>query len=348
MNLDVGDIYAYAQDFFRRGVVIVVGSGASCGYGLPSMSQLSDHLLEAVPARIVDLGEVDKSEWHRISAALEAGASLEEGIGEGILPKDLAAALTSEIANYVRTSEATAISSILDADRTSAFGRLFAHILRTTKVADVITTNYDRLIEVHAARADVRVDTMYYGHTIGRLGDSLSRAELLHQTTFAGRGSIVRLEYRPHIRLAKPHGSLDWFESGERHYRSDLALPGSEQIIAPGGNKYRLGYEVPFDAHRQRANGAIDQAAAFFCVGYGFNDEHLQTHLRTRFGEVPAVVLSRHLTASAREYLTQNPSAIGIESDDEAGCRITKGVDSVEIDLPLWDLDTFAKEVLAI
>ena len=126
-------------------------------------------------------------------------------------------------------------------------------------------------------------------------------------------------------------------------------MPGARRIIAPGGNKYRLGYEAPFDVQRNRANQAIDRASTLLFVGYGFNDEHLQTHIRPRFPGVDAVIVSRNLTENAQKYLALNPTAIGIEAaDDDSHCRVTQGPDVVEFDLPLWDLEHLTKEVLGI
>lgn len=314
------------------------------------MGELAKHLNVAVPEKISDDDAAALREWARIATSLAAGEGLESALGEQPLPESLADMLTMAITDRVRLSEGTAIAEILHADRTPAFGRLFQYILRSATHADVITTNYDRLIEVHAARAGVRVDSMYYGHTIGRMDATLSRDELYEAHAPAGRGSRgVTVRLRPHIRLAKPHGSLDWFAQDGSYYRSDLAIPGSRQIIAPGGNKYRLGYEVPFDQQRNRANQAIDGAASLLTVGYGFNDEHLQTHLRSRFAQVPSVVVSRSLTANALSYLNSNPSAIGIEaSEDGAGCRIVQGDHDLELDIPLWDLEHLVKEVLSI
>ncbi|WP_193746858.1 SIR2 family protein, partial [Dietzia sp. UCD-THP] len=210
-----------------------------------------------------------------------------------------------------------------------------------------ITTNYDRLIEIHAAHANVRVDTMYYGHTIGRLDAHLSREELLKPETVAGKASSIQIRPRPHIRLAKPHGSLDWFSHDGRNYRSELPLPWAQQIIAPGGNKYRLGYEVPFDAQRTRANEAIANASALLFIGYGFNDEHLQTHLKRRFPDVPAVIISKSLTPNALEYLDMNSSAIGIEAaEDLASSLIRTDGKETEIDKALWQIDHLVEEVL--
>lgn len=342
-------VYSYVQALFRRGVVIVVGSGASCSFGLPGMEALSSHLLDHVPARLSNQPRECLNEWERISAELTGEAGLEAALGSGGVPESLVDLIAELVAECVEASERIAIADIWGNASISALGRLLDHLLRTAPSADVITTNYDRLVEVQAAKAGVRVDSMYYGHTVGRLDAELSREELYRAQAVTGRPRTQSLIPRPHVRLAKPHGSLDWFLHGGQHFRSDLSMPGARKIIAPGGNKYRLGYETPFDAHRARANAAIDKASALFFVGYGFNDEHLQTHLLPRFPHVPIVMLSKRLTESALEYLALNVTAIGIEEGKtDTQCRVMQGSAVLELDIPLWDLEHLVKEVLAI
>lgn len=50
MGITANDLYSSIQGVFRRGLTIIVGSGASCHYGLPSMGALADHLQRAIPA----------------------------------------------------------------------------------------------------------------------------------------------------------------------------------------------------------------------------------------------------------------------------------------------------------
>ena len=118
--------------------------------------------------------------------------------------------------------------------------------------------------------------------------------------------------------------------------------------MAPGGNKYRLGYEVPFDAHRTRANDSIDRASALLFIGYGFNDDHLQTHIVDRIPQVPTVIVSKDLTDPAREHLRLNSSAVGIESGANLNeSHVIRGTSKISIDKALWDLEYLVKEVLA-
>ena len=127
-----------------------------------------------------------------------------------------------------------------------------------------------------------------------------------------------------------------------------MDMPFLSLLVAPGGNKYRLGYEVPFDAHRSRANEAIDRASALLFIVYGFNDDHLQTHIVDRIAHVPTVIMSKELTDQAHGHLGLNSSAVGIEVGVDANVsRVIRGSNSITVDRPLWDLEYLVKEVLA-
>lgn len=351
MTLTHDELYTYVQKLFQRGLVLIVGSGVSCAQGLPGMGALASHLLARVPDQLAPLGGEATEEWNKISEALARGVDLETSLSSTPPSEPLADVITAEVAGCVAAAESEAISRILQAPEVPPFGKLLQHMLGIGEPSTVITTNYDRLIEVHAARAGVRIDSMFFGHTVGRLNATLSREELWQVRAAVGRSRTSGLAHsiRPHVRLAKPHGSLDWFEQNGDYFRSDLEVAGTRQIIAPGGNKYRMGYEVPFDAHRQRANDALDSAAALLLIGYGFNDEHLQTHLQPRFQQVPAVVAARSLTANAQNYLAANPHAVGIEEKSSGiGSRILQGTNVLELDRPLWNVDYLVKEVLGL
>lgn len=336
------------QSLFARGLVIVVGSGASCALGLPGMSDLATHLQSAIPSTLTSRHLSHLAEWTPIAEKLEIGLGLEDALVDADLPGELSEIIADEIATRILGDEERAIGAILASDDHSAFGKLFSHVLKTAPIMDVITTNYDRLLEVHAARSDVRVESMFYGHTVGRFDPVRSRESMQYAEQQVGRRRIPSVRTKPHIRLSKPHGSLDWFTYNGQHYRSDLSIPGARRIVAPGGNKYRLGYEIPFDEQRQRANAAIDAAAALLFVGYGFNDDHLQTHIRETMRDVPSLTISRTITESAKRYLELNRLAIGIESagHDNSRSQITQGGDSLIVDQPIWDLEHLVKEVL--
>jgi len=313
------------------------------------MEGLAKYLLDKVPSRTAAMGSDAKDEWKKIAVELgeAAPANLEKTLASNAVSDELLAVVTELVAECIQTSEIEAITRILNDPRNSPFARLFEFATRSATALEVVTTNYDRLLEAHAARVGLPVDTGFFGHTIGRYDEAESQSEMLRSDKTPGAKKGVSYARRPHVRISKPHGSLDWFICNDHLMRSDLPLPSAPHIIVPGGSKYKAGYERPFDDHRNRANTAIDNATALLFVGYGFNDEHLQTHLRPKFPTVPALILGMDLTEAALGYLAMSALAIGIEKKD-AGCRVKNScADVLDLDLDLWDLDTLLKEVLS-
>lgn len=349
MALEREQIYTYVQDLFQRGLVIVVGSGASAAFGLPGMAALADHLVKTVPREISTRSLGCLPQWSPVSELLGKGAGLEEALADGIASDELSDLIAQETAACIAEHELHAITQILSSENVPAFSRVFQHILRISDRIDVVTTNYDRLLEAQAARVGIGVDTMFYGHTIGKFNPEQSRADMLRPMRQVGKRASTSFRMLPHIRLSKPHGSLDWFTFNGEHFRSDLVILGSRRIVAPGRNKYRLGYDAPFDQQRERANAAIRSASALLFVGYGFNDDHLQTRIKEKIRNVPTVVVARTLTKQAKQYLSTNPSALGIEADsqNDAVALISRGNDQLIVQSPLWDLDYLVQEVLA-
>lgn len=348
MDLDQEQIYSEIQSLFRRGLVIVVGSGASSAMGLPGMAGLADHLQASIPEEIAARSLPCLPQWTPISELLKQGAGLEEALAAGVASEDLVELIATQIAVCISGQEVRAIAEILSASKAPAFSRLFEHILKASNRVDVITTNYDRLLEVQAARVGIAVDSMFYGHTVGKFDPEQGGKAMQRPDNQPGKRRATTARTVPHVRLSKPHGSLDWFTYNDEHFRSDLAIPGARRIVAPGGNKYRQGYDVPFDQQRERANNAIDSAAALLFVGYGFNDDHLQTHIREQIRRVPSLILSHTFTDSAREYLSTSSTALGVEHDssNDAYAHVLKGDAETVLKRPIWNLDNLVEEVL--
>ena len=130
--------------------------------------------------------------------------------------------------------------------------------------------------------------------------------------------------FQPRAVASKPHGSLDWYARAGRPIRYAGELPGVPRlIIPPGRNKSRLGYEQPFDRQRERANKAIDGASRLLILGYGFAEEHLETHLRPALtGGRPALILTYALSDSIRSLVRSCPA---VERIDEGHVRVFRG-----------------------
>ena len=307
------------------------------------MGALAKHLLKQVPARI-DSDSADN--WKKISKALSSGIDLETALLSHAPTDQVEAAIVALTADLILADEAKVLGEVLNSGRSLRFTKLLKHMLKPGSAIPIITTNYDRLLEVAIECAGLGIDSLFTGHHIARHDPLGSRHSLCRGVT--RRGSSVVREFCAHAVVLKPHGSLDWFRKGTEPVRCTFPIDAPRLIITPGLNKFRGGYNQPFDAHRERANREIDNAQRFLILGYGFNDEHLQTHLEQQLMHgKPTLLITHSLSKKASEIIANCRLLTAIVSDPAgAGARVHHlGNAQFFPGANLWDLDTFVTEV---
>ena len=164
----------------------------------------------------------------------------------------------------------------------------------------IVTTNYDRLAEYAADGAGATTVTGYEGSLIKKLELSSS---LLKTRRTRARERVVD--------IWKVHGSLDWFQAPDG---TSVALPLARTIpnnfqpliIPPGKEKYSSTHDEPYRTIIAEADNAFVQAGAYLCVGYGFNDEHIQPKLLTQISKgKPIVILARTMTPACKKHIVE-------------------------------------------
>lgn len=343
--LDIHNLKLLLQQHLTDGLVTIVGSGLSCAEGLPSMGELAAHLDATVTA---GLAAADVDRWNAISPLLQS-MGLEAALLEVPPTPGLEVAIVACTAELIAMRERQIVTEVFSRTRTLRFTRLVMQLLKPHTGLPIVTTNYDRLVEVAVEEASLGVDTLFVGHFAGELNEQESRLSFCREVTL--KGGRAQYRYRPRAHVFKPHGSLDWYHRDGKpvRYSGDLDLP--RLIITPGLNKFRNGYESPFDRHRERANSAIDRASRFLVIGYGFNDDHLETHLTPRIRSgVPTILLTYRLSDNAMTLINDCHNVIAIQHAEQGGASgssvVIAGVATFFPDLDLWDLGSFVAEVL--
>jgi hypothetical protein len=158
-GLTEGDAKKFLQRHLQRGTVIVVGSGLSCAEGLPGMEELSTHLSATDPASR-GIG-VTSSEWDSIASTIRH-KGVEAALHEVSINEELTEFIRSETAKLFLSREASVVREVLGGTRTLRLSRLFPHLPQDGRV-QIITTNYDRLIELAAELSGFKVDTKSFG-----------------------------------------------------------------------------------------------------------------------------------------------------------------------------------------
>lgn len=343
-ELTIDEAKRVFQRHLTSGIVLVIGSGLSCAEGLPSMNTLSEALAATNPQAYG--AAVSPETWVEIVDLISKNG-LEPALKELDVSNDVADLIRLIIAREVLSRETVVAREVLARERTLRLSTLFPHLPSSDRFT-VITTNYDRLVELAAESSGFLVDSRTRGFHYGQF--SKTDGPYAYAKTVTTIRGIVRKTEERCISLYKPHGSLDWADCAGVPIRTSFPIDDSKRlIVTPGKDKYRAGYNQPFDLHRELANDAIDRASRLLIIGYGFNDDHLETHLNARIRSgVQTLILSRSLTPNAKEYLNFGATVWGLEAGPTGnGTIIHNGNQSIVApDIELWDVAGFVREVL--
>ncbi|MDO4921353.1 MAG: SIR2 family protein [Phascolarctobacterium sp.] len=278
------------QEYLENRPLIVLGSGASMPYGLPSMGILAEEIKKSA---IV----ISDPNYGTLCTAIDS-LGLESAIDSvALLPQTLNA-IRCVVWKTVNENDLSYF------DRNSvnppqALADLIRKVLAPTpNKAVIVTTNYDRLAEYSADGVGATTVTGFEGTLIKKL--ELPVAQLRMRRTRA-RERVVD--------IWKVHGSLDWFIAPDgtvAAFPLSRKIPDTFQplIIPPGKEKYSTIHDEPYRTMIAEADNAFVQAGAYLCIGYGFNDEHIQPKLLTQISKgKPIVVLARTMTAACRKHI---------------------------------------------
>lgn len=335
--MDIAEVQKIAQRCFQASPTIVLGSGASIPHGLPNMADLQEQLL----SDLAPSDEPDRKVWAAITDRLASGDHLEQAL-EGM---SLSTELTDQIVRItwarVVESDRALFMSLHTSRPTYPLGHLLIEMFRSTqRHIDVVTTNYDRVVEYACNSVGL---LFYTGFTPG-YSQRWTTADRIEYCQASKPARVVN--------IWKVHGSLDWFQTLDKQ---TVGVPTFEPmgdelvplIVTPGLDKYRKTYGDPFRDTLQGADTALKQATAFLCAGYGFRDEHIHPKIitRCRDASVPIVVLAKALTDEAKDFLANDAGSnfLGIE-ETASGSRVFCPSQPAGIEFNvkgLWTLDGF-------
>ena len=320
------------QGYLENSPLIVLGSGASMPYGLPSMSSLAECIKSS------DIVKNDPN-YGAFCASLSS-----EGLEKAIDSVSLNEATINAIRtitwenvngcdlNYLKSNAFSSPESLV---------KLFEKVIAPTpNKAVVVTTNYDRL-------PDYAADGIGASSITGFEGTYIKKLELPNSSVTTKR---VRGRERI-VEIWKVHGSLDWFTDAKGEIFSFPLLQEkpagfSPLIVPPGKDKYSSTHNEPYRSIISEADKAFTTAGAYLCVGYGFNDEHIQPKLLAQIANgKPIVVLVRTMTDACKHHIigTGIRKYLIFERSDDFHTKVYGNGWSEIYDGQFWCLDEFLK-----
>ncbi|WP_176562868.1 SIR2 family protein [Paracoccus liaowanqingii] len=335
----IEQIQEYSQGVLSLAPAIVLGSGFSAAHGVPGMWPLGRHLRDLDIDPTWDSEET--TQWAAFSDQIDVGVDLEAALGRARLSDRQTAKVVEATRTFLMPADLQAFNEMLADRKTFPLSRLYQHLFNSThRTVDVVTTNYDRLAEYAADAGGFSHFTGFdYGHLQIRARDPRTRVHY-------GR-DVART-----VCVWKVHGSLDWFQDSFGQIigaRACLETPPTYApvMVTPGIDKYRLTHGEPFRTIFGCSDAALQCARAYLCIGYGFNDEHVQPKLieRCETTAAPLLVLTKELTPTTKSFLARGRCGKYLALEEYAGGTRAYNTDNPNgIEIPgtaIWSLPNF-------
>ena len=318
--MEKDEFFKLIQEFIKYPPVVIWGSGATIGYGMPSMVDLNTHLQS------------------KLKFFNKTNTNLEKELGKKKYESKLNE-IRKIIWEHIAEKDKEILKDMLDMPK--KYDGIISLVKKITEtqpyVCNIITTNYDRVLEN-------LLDFHNLAYTDGFTGRFLSlfNEELFRQNNFKNPKSA------PFVNLVKVHGSLNWFAVDGKIRYFDNSKPCDPQIIPPGNNKYRQAYSEPYRSLIQISDKTIEKSQSFLVVGFGFNDEHLTPKITERIKDnIPIVIITKKITKETQEQLSKASIYLGIEQGSDGKTKISykSSISSTElveeINGSFWQLDNF-------
>lgn len=333
------DYRKQAQEYYSRGPAIILGSGASAAYRMAGMWELGQSLVSNVHTEDLDTNE--RKEWGHFCELMGRGVDLETAMNETRVTTKLTERIVQHTWGVIAPRDRELFRESLHEPHLFVLGELLQSMLRSAQpTVDIITTNYDCL-------AEYACDQIGLHHFTG-FSHGMKRS--------FGASDMIRA--RKQANIWKVHGSLDWFEDANGrtvgiHNVDEVPEGLKPLIVTPGTEKYRLTHLEPFRTVMSRADAVIRSRGSYLCVGFGFNDQHLQPIMVERClqDRIPIIVITRDLTDSTKKFLFE--SGIGDylaiergESDNQSYVYSSLCEDTVTVEEDLWSLKGFLSTIL--
>lgn len=333
------DYAKQAQDYYGKAPVIILGSGASAAHGISGMWTLAKHLVAHTD--ISDLSDVEITAWGEFCQTLEDGFDLERALHQVALSDELTSRIISSTWMLINSEDNEVFKNSLQNSAMFPLSRLLEHMFKTSlKIINIITTNYDRLAEYACDQARFH---HYTGFTHGFFRQLAKPTEIMSPRR---------------VNVWKVHGSLDWFQSPLEDTVALSNIQGvpenfEPQIVTPGTQKYQKTHLEPFRSIINNADAAINEAGSYLCIGYGFNDEHIQPKLMAKCQRqsTPITIITYELSESAKRLIVggkvHNYLAIERGATDDQSIIYSSQHDSpLTVEKNIWSLEGYLSLIM--
>lgn len=158
--MEQGDIFKSVQDLMRDVPLFLIGTGGSIPYGLPGMKELSEHLNTALTPKYSA-----HTAWNEFIDRISNGVDLETALTDLTLSTEIQNDIVRETWHLVSRADLAFLEQlILKRKSISALAGLFRYFYQPSpQKLNILTSNYDRVIEYACDFARLPLDNRFHG-----------------------------------------------------------------------------------------------------------------------------------------------------------------------------------------
>lgn len=334
------DIFQEIQNIISSNPVIVIGSGASVSYGIPGMGTLANALKDYFNSTPYGDASIDAIVQKFINL-LDGGVGLEAALLEIKVPEIVENDIIRVVWDVIHNADAAVYDRFVNGEDMN-LKQLFDYIIYDTpdKTLNVISTNYDRIAEYAACQTNAYLNTGFTNGLMGKLKDNIMSHPKKPENDYTG-----------FINILKVHGSLDWYRKEDTiyNYPNSVRIPTGyiPCIVTPGTNKYERTQQEPHRQLLSAVDKVFESTQNYVCIGYGFNDKHVQEMLLkyAKKRKAKILIVTKDITDSIRDnVISKGYDYIAIYSDGANGTIFQNQTDSLTIDDEIyWTIDGLMK-----
>jgi len=298
--MDFDKFLKQLQDWTNKVPLVIIGNGSSVPFKLPTMWTLGEHLKNSISFSDSD----DQNQFNEFVIQLDKLKDLEGALHELHVRPKVLNEIIFKTWELINKHDLEAYDQFVSNKIEFPLAELIKYLIYPTdKKLSIITTNYDRLAEYAASIAGAFICNGFAQNYLGHFTNQIHQSNIKAIKGFNGQ-----------VNIWKVHGSLDWFKTQQDQ---DIQLPlrhtipadMKPSIVTPGLSKYFETQLEPFRTILTQADSEIESANGFLCIGYGFNDIHVQPKLITQIkNNKPVIVISKEITPKTKQAIIDNKS----------------------------------------
>lgn len=350
--MDENDIYQEIQERLKGQLVIIIGTGSSMALDYDfGMNSLESYLKKTVPLQI-NKNSKAVLEWKKVLLKRKSGLDFENSLN-GVTSQILLNKIISETGKYVASINLKNLPKIEQGDipLKALFKKLKETFCYVKPTIDVITPNYDLIIENALSQINLDFNDGFYGG-LQKIFDWNESESQYFRFEHGKKTNDNYAKIKYHFKLHKVHGSLNYFVTNDLVVRNDtlsyFEKPFNLErfIITPGDTKHKRIVE-----NRQfyrEMDSAIEKAETYLFIGYGFNDLDIDKKICHNIKQYnkKAIIVTKDLTGDAPQILKDNPNIIAIAENKTGGSIIKYENSEINVNSTIWQIDVFANTIL--